>query len=74
MTGPELAHALDRLGMSRAELARQTGVSPSTVYRWIDGTLEVPRYAWRIVELLTDRTELAKLVQPAPARTRRPAQ
>ena len=44
MTPDDLKTHLDTLDWSQAEFARQVGVAPNTVYRWMAGTLPVP--AW----------------------------
>lgn len=36
----------------QARMSRALGVDSSTVRRWASGALEVPGYAWAVVELL----------------------
>ena len=43
MTGRQLGRALARLGISQSETARQWGVNPRTVRKWIAGDQPVPR-------------------------------
>jgi len=42
MTGMQLRHALQRLGISQMELSRRLRVAPSTVRRWIANRTRVP--------------------------------
>jgi hypothetical protein len=44
-----LEDLLRKLGLSKAQLARELGKKPGTVYRWTDET--VPRYVMAYLEL-----------------------
>lgn len=66
MTGAELEAALRELIWPKANLARLTGTDRRTVYRWCDGTSEVPLYAETIVrQQLQIRRLLARPTLPA---------
>jgi transcriptional regulator with XRE-family HTH domain len=52
MTEIEFCATLDRLKLSRRQLALRLGVAESTVRRWACGELPVPRYAAYVLELL----------------------
>lgn len=52
MTPRDLDTALERLRLSGAALARECGVAPSTVYRWRQGDLPVPRYVERVLDAI----------------------
>lgn len=60
MTGPELAAALDELGLTRAGFARLCGVDAGTVYCWLREPdapkwFPVPQYAETIINLMRER-------------------
>jgi transcriptional regulator with XRE-family HTH domain len=42
MNGDQLRKTLEKMGMSQGELAREIGVRPETVYRWIKGKHPIP--------------------------------
>ncbi len=50
MTSRQLRAALNRLGISQSEAARQLNVNNRTVRKWVAGDLPVPR----TVELIMD--------------------
>lgn len=67
MTPAELSAALDRLNLTVTAFADQAGVSRSTAHRWLAGETAISGYAVRILELLSERAQLARLVgTPTP--------
>lgn len=47
--GMTLKSCLEQLSMTKAEMARELGVKPNTVYRWKDA--DVPLYVWAWIRL-----------------------
>lgn len=47
--GGKLTDVLQGLGMSKAELAKELGLRPNTVYRW--SVEKVPEYVWAYLRL-----------------------
>src|SRR5215469_2631020 len=47
-----LRAAMSAKGMEIETVARQVGVNPKTVQRWLGGRLPHPRHRWRICDLL----------------------
>jgi len=50
MTGPELKALLDKLGLKPSEAADRLTRLPSTIRRWINGEVPIPKVALRKIE------------------------
>ena len=54
-----------RLGLTRAALARDLGMSPTTIHAYEKGKHTIPKYVWLAMSALrhkTDATEMKKMM------------
>jgi DNA-binding transcriptional regulator YiaG len=56
VTGDELRHLRDRLGLTQALLAERLGVHRITLVRWEQGRARIPAAAAELVRLFTQGT------------------
>lgn len=66
--GEALRRRLVEIGMSQAELARLTGHRPEAVTRWVHGKRPVPAYAWTVLDLSEQISQVRAAVNAAPSR------
>lgn len=52
-----LRAAMSRAGVSVERAAREAGVDPKTVQRWLAGRIPHPRHRWALAEVLEEREE-----------------
>jgi hypothetical protein len=57
MANERLRAAMDRARVSVEQAARQSGVDPKTVQRWLAGRVPHPRHRWAVAELLDEDEE-----------------
>ena len=57
MSNERLRVALSRAGLSVERAARETGVDPKTVQRWLAGRVPHPRHRWALAEHLEEDEE-----------------
>jgi len=60
VTPTEFRAVLRGLGLSQRAFASRLGLDAHTVNRWAQGSVPVPRYAIYVLELLSERRELAE--------------
>lgn len=65
----ELRAAMRICGLSQRQLAALTGVAPNTVWRWCDGTLDVPKYVGTMLSLFRGDDPWALVEGSKPAWT-----
>lgn len=66
MTPETFRSTLKALGLSQRSFASRLGVNVHTVNRWALGQLPVPRYAEYVLELLAERSDIAKRLSDEP--------
>ena len=54
MTKDQLQKLLDRVGLSQSEAARQIGLDPRSMRRYLSGETEIPRTVEILLMLITD--------------------
>lgn len=54
MQNDRFYEARKRLGIKRAALARELGMSPTTIYAYEAGKHKVPKYVWLAMKALKD--------------------
>lgn len=57
MSNERLRLAVARADLSVEQLARQVGVDPKTVQRWLTGRVPHPRHRWSVAELVAENEE-----------------
>jgi transcriptional regulator with XRE-family HTH domain len=55
MSGPEFLAAIEALGLTREAFAARFGLHLSAVYRWTQGTREVPPWVAPVIEMMAER-------------------
>ena len=71
MTGTELRTALEKAGMTQAELSRLIKRTPRHVNRWVKDDISIPVWVELIMLFLSQRPELKMFISDRIAFTRK---